>query len=430
MRIRTLVIIAYCWLLAWQASAFAALDLVLTQGIAGALPIAIVPFTGQALATTDIASIIQADLRNSGRFSILEKLPATPHESSAVESSIWRKAGVDSVVVGEMQAQGPDSFHVKFNLVDVYKADSGSALLKQEFTVNRSELRRLAHHISDLIYQQLTGIRGIFSTRIAYIVVKHHDNGTQFVLEVADADGYNPHAIVTSAEPIMSPAWSHDGKRIAYVSFENRRAQIFISTLATGERHLLTSYPGINGAPAWSPDDNKLAIVLSKGGSPNIYSLDLNTNRLQALTEGNNVINTEPNWAPDGQSLVFTSDRGGSPQIYRLGLTDRHIERLTFDGNYNAHASYTPDGQRLVLLHRGNGMFVVAVQDLQKGRLQSLTSSGRDESPSLSANATMVLYGSEFGKLGMVSIDGRVKLRLPARDGDVKEPVWSPFLSD
>lgn len=423
---RRLIILIVCFF--WLSPAWAALDLVLTQGVAGALPIAIVPFAGQPSDSTDIANIVQSDLRNSGRFSVLDNLPSLPHQASEVTAGIWHKASVDSVVVGKVQALDNGNYRITFNLVDVYKANA-SSLINQEFTVNKADFRRLAHHISDIVFQQLTGIKGIFSTRIAYIKVKHGEGNTsEYVLEVADADGFSPRAIVTSPEPIMSPAWSHDGKKLAYVSFENRRAQIFISTLATGERRLVSSFPGINGAPAWSPDGTKLALVLSKSGNPNIYILDLNGNRLQSITN-DRAINTEPSWAPDGQSLVFTSDRGGSPQIYQVRLADRHVERLTFDGNYNAHASYSPDGQHLVMLHRSEGKFVVATQDLQNGSLQVLTSSGRDESPSLSANGTMVLYGSEFGKLGMVSSDGRVKLNLPARDGDVKEPVWSPYLN-
>lgn len=422
-----------------QSPAHAALELLLTQGVDSALPIAVVPFAGQeadARASDNVAAVISADLRNSGRFKVLplSAMPGRPRIPEEVNASAWHATGVDSTVVGSVKSVGGDRYKVHFALLDVYKnaaktktSDLGSVLVEQEFTVPGGQLRRLSHHIADIIYEKLTGVRGVFATRIAYVLVQGNNRSPLYSLQVADADGFNPKPILTSKEPIMSPAWSHDGKQVAYVSFENRRAQIYISTVATGSRRIVSKFPGINGAPAWSPDDRKLAMVLSKGGAPKIYVLDLASGALQQVTQGQS-IDTEPTWSPDGRSIVFTSDRGGAPQLYRVSLGNGQTERVTFSGAYNARGSFSPDGQRLVMLRRDNGMYNIAIQDLPSGRSQVLTRSGRDESPSLSANGNMVLYGTEYGELALVSTDGRVSLRLPAQDGKVQSPAWSPFL--
>lgn len=399
-----------------------ALDLELTQGINAALPIAINSFDGNQLAQ-QLSGTIDHDLRMSGQFKIIP----SPLQSNPTISS-WRQAGADSVLSGRVQQTGPNRYSVSFELADA--AAHGRTLLAKDYQISGNELNALAHHISDEVYQKLTGERGIFSTRIAYIVVQRNGDKTKYTLDVADVDGSNPQSLLVSTEPIMSPTWSPDGREIAYVSFEKKRAQIFTVAVETGKRRLLTDFSGINGAPSWSPDGKRLAVVLSKGGSPKIYLVDMYTGRLTQLTFGD-AIDTEPRFSPDGRSLLFTSGRGGSPQIYRLTLADGKISRMTYDGNYNARASYTPNQKFIVMLHREDKQFNIGVQDMDSGRITPLTSSQMDESPSVSPNGRLVLYATRFqdkGVLSIVSIDGRIKMRLPARGGDVQEPAWSPYL--
>lgn len=414
----------------------AVLNLELTQGLVSALPIAIVPFEGQgrSLDSSDnIAGVITADLQNSGRFkalplSLMKQFPAAPQQ---VAFNQWKDQGIDNLVIGKVHSLSDGRTQVEFSLLDVYKgqdAKKSPVVLSQTFTVPNKDMRRVAHHISDLIYEQLIGQRGIFSTRVAYVTVKARGENKGYRLEVADADGYNPQAILTSPEPIMSPAWSHDGRKLAYVSFENKRAEIYVANVMTGERRKVSNFPGINGAPAWSPDDRRLALVLSKGGTPKIYTLDLASGQLSQVTTGS-AIDTEPNWSPDGRSLIFTSDRSGGPQIYRVPVGGGSVQRLTFSGPYNARGSFTADGKKVVMLHRSDEGYTIAIQDLSSGSVQLLTRSGRDESPSVAPNGSMVLYGNEYGTLGIVSTDGRVQLRLPARDAEVQSPAWSGFLS-
>lgn len=406
-------------------------NLLLTKGSDKAIPIAIVPFANQASdgsGDNNIGGVNAADLRFSGQFKVsnFNALPATPHQAADVNQAAWRSAGVEDVVVGSVQPDGADRVKVNFALVDLVKSSQPQVLISQTYNIPVKQERALAHHISDVIFQQLTGVKGIFSTRIAY-VQQTNTNPPNYSLLVADADGYNPRAILTSAEPIMSPAWSPDGKRMAYVSFEGKRSQIFITNIATGQRQKVSAYPGINGAPAFSPDGRKLAVVLSKSGYPKIYLLDLAGNQLQQLTTGNS-IDTEPNFAPDGQSLIFTSDRGGSPQIYRLTFATGKINRLTFSGDYNARASFSKDGKQIVMINRNSGQYNIATENLADGTVNVLTNSGRDDSPSFAPNGMMILYGNEYGELGLVSTDGRVKLRVPGKGGKVQDPAWSPFL--
>lgn len=416
-----------------QTPAYAAIELVLTQGVDSALPIAIVPFAGQeegGQAANNVAAVINADLQNSGRFKPLavSAMPSKPHSAGEVQSAEWRSTGVESVAVGNVQNLGGNRYKINFALIDLLKGEGGNpVLLSKEFTVPGSQLRQAAHHIADLIYQRLTGVRGVFSTRIAYVIVQPRSGeNARYQLIVADADGYNPKPVLTSNEPIMSPAWSHDGTRLAYVSFEGKKAQIFISNIATGARRKLTEYAGINGAPAWSPDDAKLALVLSKNGSPKIYTLDVNSGQLKQITQGDS-IDTEPTWSPDGSAIAFTSDRGGSPQIYKVSPNGGAAARITFDGRYNARGRYTPDGKRMAMIHGANG-YNIAVQDLSTGNVHILTKTGRNDSPSVAPNGMMILYGTEYGELGVVSIDGKVQVRIPANEGKVQDPAWSPFL--
>ena len=399
-----------------------ALDLELTQGVNAALPIAINHFEGHE--GVEISNIIQNDFKMSGQF----RLITSPNLTNMAPINAFRNAGADSVLKGYVSKEH-DKLNVQYQLYDA--AAHGRLLLSKSYTITPNLLRQLSHHISDEVYEKLTGDKGVFSTRIAYILVKRHEKNRQFHLEVADFDGYRPQALLKSSEPIMSPAWSPDGKQLAYVSFENKRSQIFTVDVATGKRRLITSFKGINGAPAWSPDGQNMAIVLSKGGSPKIYNVNLSSGQLKQLTFGKS-IDTEPKFAPDGKSILFTSGRGGSPQIYKLDIESGQVMRVTFDGNYNAKASYTPNEKKIVMLHRDNDKFNIGVQQVGSSKIDLLTSDKMDESPSVSPNGRLVLYATQSkqkGVLAVVSIDGRIKMKLPSREGDVQEPAWSPYVT-
>lgn len=402
----------------------AALDLELTQGINSALPVGINTF-GEHSAGQELTQVINNDLQLSGQFNLIRAPYGVTGQPGV---TAWKQAGADSVVLGRVTPSGSNRYDVHFELLDAVA--QGRVLLSMDFQTSATDVRALAHHISDLIYEKLTGERGVFSTRIAYILVQRSGGRARYSLEVADADGFNPQSLLVSSEPVMSPAWSPDGRQIAYVSFEKRKAQIFTVAVETGKRRLLTDFSGINGAPAWSADGRHLAVVLSKGGNPKIYSVDLTSGTMKQLTFGD-AIDTEPRFTPDGRSLIFTSGRGGSPQVYQMSLADGTVNRLTFEGNYNARASYTADQKHLVMLHREDHNFNIAVQDTDNARVRLLTFSSLDESPSVSPDGRLVVYATRFnnqGVLGLVSLDGRVRTRLPVRQGDVQEPAWSPYL--
>jgi len=410
-----------------------ALTIEINGGQEGALPIAIVPFgfAGTGPSLINVAGIIAADLRLSGHFSPLPEkdIIAQPHAAADVHFEDWRLLGTENLVVGLVQPSGPGGYTVQFELFDVFK---GIRLTGLSFTVDPNKnLRRVAHQIADIIYERLTGERGAFNTRVAYVVAGPHRGryNNSYVLQVSDADGYSPQTILTSKDPILSPAWSPDGTRLAYVSFENRRPSVYVQDLRTSQREVVASYPGTNSAPAWSPDGRRLAVSLSRDGNPEIYILDLGSRSTQRLT--NNVaIDTEPSWSPDGSSLVFTSDRGGSPQIYRMPSSGGREERITFEGTYNSRAQFSPDGRRLVLVHGNGSTNHIAILELGGGGLREITHTNLDESPSFSPNGTMVIYASEEGGKGVVrvvSMDGRTPQRLGLQENDVREPTWGPL---
>lgn len=419
--------------IATGASGQEELNIRITQGVEGAQPIAIVPFAWQGAESPtppeDVAQIVADDLQRSGLFAPIPAtdLPSRPHEGGDVQFRDWRLLGTANLVIGKVTQVGAGRYAVEFRLFDVFKA---AQLTGFKFDSDYANLRRTAHQISDIIYEQLTGERGAFNTRIAYVTeVREPPNETRYGLSIADSDGFNPKRILESAKPIMSPAWSPNGRELAYVSFEGSQARIFVQDVATGKRREVASFPGLNGAPAWSPDGSKLAITLSKDGNPEIYVVDIPTNRLRRLTK-NVSIDTEPAWAPDGQSLVFTSDRGGRPQIYRVPANGGRPARITFEGNYNARASFSPDGAKLIMVYGENGAYRIGLLELQNNSLRVLTDARLDESPTFAPNGSMVLYtttDSAGTRLAAVSTDGRVRHTLGVQQGDVREPAWSPF---
>ncbi len=421
--------------LALSPTARAVLTIEITQGGEGAAPIAIVPFAwqGKGAPPLQLHGVVAADLQRSGAFNPLpeQDLIARPHRAADVKFADWRALNVDNVVVGSMQALPDGTYQVQFQLLDVYKR---TQLAGYSIRSRQPDLRRTAHQISDIIFKALTGVPGAFDTRIAYITVTGNRKAQKlYRLAVADADGFNEQVIFESRQPLMSPAWHPNGKQLAYVSFSNGRSEIYLQNLLSGRTEKLASFRGINSAPAFSPDGSRLAMTLSKDGNPEIYVMDLANRRLQRITR-NYAIDTEPAWMPDGTALVFTSDRGGSPQIYRVGVTRSGVagrpERLTFEGRYNARPAVSPDGRHLAMVHREDGKFRIAVQELDTGHYRVLTRSRLDESPSFAPNGSMIIYATEDnyrGVLAAVSVDGRAQQRLRLQTGDVREPAWSPY---
>ncbi|WFM73195.1 Tol-Pal system beta propeller repeat protein TolB [Halomonas sp. CKK8] len=405
------------------------LTIEITRGSDRATPIAIVPFANGDDMPQDIAQIVSDDLERSGYFEPLERraMFERPASSEEVRYVDWRALDVRYLVAGRISREG-DQYRIQYELMDV---SGESRMIAESVTAGRQGLRDAAHYISDQIFEEITDIRGAFSTRIAYVTSSGVGDDTQYALHVADADGRNSQQILSSDEPIMSPAWSPDGGKLAYVSFETERPAIYIQDLASGRRVRATSFEGLNSAPTWSPDGRRLAMALSKDGQPEIYVMDIGSRDVRRVTN-NSSIDTEPAWSPDGRSLLFTSDRSGGPQIYRLELGSGEEERLTFTGNYNARARFAPDGEAIFLIHRGSNGYQVARQDLESGRLVALSDTGQAESPSVAPNGTMVIFATQQGGngvLGGVSADGRASFRLPAAQGDVREPAWSPFLN-
>ncbi|WP_312480370.1 Tol-Pal system beta propeller repeat protein TolB [Stutzerimonas nitrititolerans] len=409
-------------------------NIVVTSGSDRAIPIAVVPFGWQGgnVLSEDMAEIIGNDMRNSGIFQPISKqnmisMPARPSE---VIFRDWKALGAQYLLIGDIQPSGGrlQVQYAVFNVTTEQQVMTGSVGGTPE------QLRDMAHYIADQSFEKLTGIKGAFSTRLLYVTAERMSaNNTRYTLQRSDYDGARAVTLLQSREPILSPRYSPDGRRIAYVSFEQKRPRIFMQHIDTGRREQITNFEGLNGAPAFSPDGNRLAFVLSKDGNPEVYVMDLGSRQLQRLTN-HYAIDTEPFWGADGQTIYFTSDRAGKPQIYKQRLGSNNAERVTFVGNYNANPKLSADEKTLVMIHRQDGYtnFKVAAQDLQRGNLRLLSDTSLDESPTVAPNGTMLIYATRQqgrGVLMLVSINGRVRLPLPTAQGEVREPSWSPYLN-
>jgi len=405
--------------------AHAALTIEIIGTGATQLPIAIVPFRAEAGLPQAVTPVVASDLARSGLFRLVDSggLNPLPHDPQDLNFSIWRARGADAVVIGTI-AQLPDGrYDVRFRLMDVTRQ---LQLTGFAFTASAAQLRLTAHRIADVVYEALTGAKGVFSTRIAYIVKK----GKRYELQVADADGYGAQMVRWSDEPILSPSWSPDGMHLAYVSLERKKPVVYVQSLMTGQYQAVANYWGSNSAPTWSPDGKRLAVVLSKDGGSQIYFIGTDGKGEPRRITFTSAIDTEPNFSPDGELLLFTSDRGGSPQIYGMPVKGGEARRLTFEGSYNVSPRFSPDSKSFTFIQRNGGRFNVAVQDLATRQVQVLTDGVIDESPSFAPNGRMILYATEVrgrGVLSAVSSDGRVKQRLTEEAADVREPAWGPF---
>ncbi len=423
----------WLWMIAALCgTAHAQLVVEITRGQTDAIPIAIVPFgwEGTGTAPFDVAQVVAADLGRSGRFAPLERrdMIDRPTAGEQIKFQDWRYLKSDFIAVGKLAPTATDQHAVQFELYNVL---NGQRLLGQRIPSSTMGLRATSHRIADLIFEQLTGIPGAFSTRIAFVNMEGTPPKQRYKLIVADADGENQQVIADSAEPLMSPIWSPDGQSLAYVSFETHNAAIYVQALRSGERTRVSARAGINGAPAWSPDGSTLALTLSRrDGDLDVYTLSLATQVLTRMTFDPG-IDTEPVWSLDGRKLYFTSDRSGSPQIYEVDIGDSSKpRRVTFEGSYNARPRLSPDGKQLAVVHLDAGNYRIAVVDLASRAVRVLSQGRQDESPSFAPNGATLIYATQDrgrGVLATVSIDGRVTQRLAARAGDVREPVWSPF---
>lgn len=412
----------------------AADPLVISTGTDRATPIAVVPFGWQGgnVLPEDIATIVGNDLRNSGVFEPIprQNMISLPTQGSEVIYRDWKALGAQYVLVGNIVPNGA-RLQIQFALFNV-------ATEQQVLTGNvggsTDQLRDMAHHIADQSFEKLTGVKGAFSTRMLYVTAERFGvNNTRYTLQRSDYDGARAVTLLQSREPILSPSFASDGKRIAYVSFEQKRPRIFVQHIDTGRREQVTNFEGLNGAPAWSPDGSKLAFTLSKDGNPEIYVMDIASKNLRRVTN-HYAIDTEPFWGKDGQTIYFTSDRSGKPQIYKTNINSGAVDRVTFVGNYNANPKLSADEKTLVMIHRQDGytVFKVAAQDLERGNLRILSDTSLDESPTVAPNGTMLIYATRQqgrGVLMLASVNGRVRLPLPTAQGEVREPSWSPFLN-
>lgn len=410
----------------------AELTIRITQGVGRQVPVAIVPFGFEGAGVNsplDVGGVIAADLQRSGRFAPIDENDMLQRPTTGVEVDFddWSILGIEALVVGRITQTGDNAYSVQFQLFDVFGREQ---LVGYRMPASRGTLRRVAHRAADMIYEKLTGIQGVFATRVAYVTASGQGDSRLYTLVVSDADGENENTIMESPDPIMSPAWSPDSRQLAYVSFEDDVSSIFVQTLRTGNRVKVSSRPGINGAPAFSPDGRKLVLTLGGAdGNLDINVLDLASRQLTRLTT-NRSIDTEGTWSPDGSEIYFTSDRSGGPQIYRVAASGGTPERVTFEGSYNARPRLSPDGQKLAMVHLDRGNYRIAVMDLAQKDVLILSAGRQDESPSFAPNSDTLIYAtrqSRNGVLETVTADGLVRQQLASGQGDVREPVWSPF---
>ena len=407
------------------------LEIDIIGGNASATPIAVVPFAGSA-GETDVAAVIRADLDRSGQFRSLPEgdIVERPTRGSEVNYPTWRALNQDYLLVGRIVDGGGGNFRTEYELFDVAKQER---LLGFALTARSSAMRDVAHQIADAVYEKITGVRGAFWTRVAYVTASGVGKGSRYALMVADADGWNPQTVVRSNEPLLSPSWSPDGRKLAYVSFERGNSSIFIQDISTGARELVASFRGINGAPSFSPDGSRLALTLSRSGNPEIYVMNLGSKALTQVTNQMG-IDTEPTWSADGGTIYFTSDRGGRPQIYQVPAGGGGATRVTFQGSYNATPTVSFDGKKIAVAQGSGNTYRIAMLDRSLGspRWNTLSPGSLDESPSFAPNAAMLLYAAREGGRGVlysVSADARVRQRLVLANGDVREPSWGPFRS-
>ncbi|AGA35005.1 tolB protein precursor, periplasmic protein involved in the tonb-independent uptake of group A colicins [Thioalkalivibrio nitratireducens DSM 14787] len=414
-------------LVAGQAAAV--LEVTVTEGVTGAIPVAVAPFAWDGVGSPpeDVAQIVGANLARSGLFEVLPRqaLPAAPESPDGFLAESWAAVGAEYLVIGRKRPE-QGQILIEFHVFDVL---ANQRLGGFRIPVPPDMMRRGAHRVSDIVYEEITGDKGAFSARIAYVGVAGEGDQRRFTLEVADSDGANPRTLFRSSEPLMSPDWSPDGRDLVYVSFENRRSEVFRQNVETGARERIAAFKGINSAPVWSPDGRRIALTLSREGTANIYVLELASGELTPVVRSN-AIDTEPAWSPDGDSLYFTSDRAGSPQVYQVRLPGGTPQRLTFEATSAGAPTVSPDGKSVVYVHAGDGGLRLARLDLDSRRVTLLTRGRYDKSPSFAPNGSMVIYSTTDrgrGILGSVSRDGQVHQRLAARSGEVREPAWSPL---
>lgn len=410
---------------AFSGAAVAQLSIEITGAGANRIPLAVANFDGERVVSQALGSVIRSDLERSGLFRMIDPGTAALSDRNNPAFGDWRSRGADALAVGSVTPAAEGRYDTRYKLFDVPK----QTLLVADGVAHAAspyQLRMAAHRIADVLYEKLTGERGVFSTRIAYVM----KSLGRFELQVADADGANPQTALASREPIISPTWSPDGGRIAYVSFEAKKPVVYVHDLTTARRHVVANFKGSNSAPAWAPDGKRLAVVLTKDGNSQIYVVNADGSNPTRLTSSS-TIDTEPQFSPDGQSVYFTSDRGGSPQIYRVAVAGGTPERVTFNGSYNVTPRLSPDGKSMAYIARDGGRFQLAVMDLASKQTQVLTDSSKDESPSYAPNGRMILFATEVGGRGVlsaVSSDGRVKQRLSVQAADVREPTWGPYV--
>ena len=425
-RIHNLIVLT---IVLFSSNAYALLEIEITQGVESAMPVAITPVAGDVpIQVTLLESVVFSDLHRSGYFSIIDKTnyPQQNVKLDQVDYPKWRNVGIEALLTMKATAAGEGKVRVQFELYDLVRKNR---VLGHSVTTNKNQLRKVAHKISDLVFEKLTGIKGAFSTRIAYISEVAIKKGKKYQLKIADADGYNPRTVFSSSKQLLSPAWSPDGRRLAYVSFENDRTEVFVQDITTGKRSKVSSKPGINSAPAWSPDGTSIALTLSFDGNPDVYILEVESRKLRKLTDHYG-IDTEPTWSPDGRFVYFTSNRSGAPQIYRVSFGGGSPKRMTFEGNYNAAPSVSADGNLLAMVHKNEGGYRIGLLDIERNAFTLLTDGTLDEAPSFAPNGSMIIYSTRHNNstvLSAVSSDGRVRQRLRLQKEKVREPSWSPF---